>query len=1013
MNLGGLTQRRDGSYGKKEQVDILLLNGLVLTIDPASTIFSPGAIAVRAGKIVAVGPSDLVCAAFESSETLDISGCVALPGLINSHTHAAMTLFRGLADDLPLMEWLHGHIFPAEKKLTEKWVYWGTMLACAEMIRSGTTGFCDMYLFEHKVAEAAKKAGVRALVGEVLYDFPSPCYGEIENGLRHTELLVEKWRGDPLVSVAVEPHSLYTCSPDLLKKCGRMSARFDVPLVVHLSENEAEVKQVMEMYGRRPVAHLETLGMLNARLIADHCVALDDTDIELLAQNRVNVVHNPKSNMKLASGICPVPRLLQAGATVALGADGCASNNTLDMFAEMGMCAKLHKVNGLDPTLTSAQTTLRMATVSGADALGWGGKTGQIASGLLADLIVVDFRKPNLTPVYNPVSHLVYAAGAADVRHTIINGRLVMKDRVLLTLDLEEIFGHVREFAKMMGAETSAEEAKSYPAPPASRSPLPAPCKVVEAQSYPAPPASRSPLPAPCKVVEAQSYPAIPASRSPLPAPCKVEEAKSYPAPPASRSPLPAPCKVVEAQSYPAIPASRSSLPAPCFMTPAVREVDLLLFNADWLVACDPAMSRYRRGAVAIEGERIAAVGPSNELCNLFRGRREIDLSGCLLMPGLVNSHTHAGMSIFRGIADDLPLKQWLEESIFPLEKAFVNPDSVYLGVLLSAAEMLKSGTTCFCDGYFFEDAAARGCVKAGIRAVLGQGIVDFPTPDVPNPANSLAHAEDFLREFPSRAGLIRPSLFCHAPYTCSPLTLKKTKDICRGNKILFQTHLSETRQEVEQITNQYGLRPAMHLGALGVLDDLTLCAHAIWLSPSEIRLIAQSSASISHCPESNMKLASGVAPIAELAALGVKIGLGTDGCASNNDLDLLSEAGCAARLHKVFTKDALACPAEMALRMATTGSASALGLQDEIGSIEPGKKADLVALDLLQPHLTPLYDPVSHIVYAARGGDVRFVWVDGRMVVENRKLPTVDEAEILLEAKRMGEKILAFQSRP
>jgi 5-methylthioadenosine/S-adenosylhomocysteine deaminase len=899
---------------QKEQVDILLINGLVVTMDPAATIFDPGGIAVRAGKIVSVGPADSVRAAFASSQVLDISGCVALPGLINSHTHAAMTLFRGLADDLPLMEWLQSHIFPAEKMLTEQSVYWGTMLACAEMIRSGTTGFCDMYLFEHKVAEAAKTAGVRALVGEVLYDFPSPCYGEIENGLPHTERLIEKWRGDPLVSVAVEPHSLYTCSPDLLRRCARLAANRDVPLVIHLSENEAEVKQVLAMHGRRPVAHLDALGMLAPGLIADHCAALDDTDIRLLAQNRVKVVHNPESNMKLASGIAPVPRLLEAGVTVALGTDGCASNNNLDMFGEMGTCALLHKAAALDPTLLSAETTLRMATVSGAEALGWGGKTGRIAPGMLADLIVVDFGKPNLTPVYNPMSHLVYAAGASDVRHTIIDGRLVMKDRALLTLDLEEIYGHVREFAQKAGAGSAKREVKSI---------------------------------------------------------------------------------------------------AACSVAPAVREVDTILYNADWLVSCDPAMSRYPQGAVAIAGERIAAVGPSHEIRQRFRGREEIDLSGCLLMPGLINSHTHAAMSLFRGIADDLPLNEWLEENIFPLEKTFINPDSVYLGTLLSCVEMLKSGTTCFCDGYFFEHSAAKACTKAGIRAVLGQGIVDFPTPDVPNPENSLAHAEAFLREFASPSGRIRPSLFCHAPYTCSPQTLKKTKELCRTHIILFQTHLSETRQEVARITNQYGLSPAMHLAALGVLDELTLCAHAVWLAPEEIRLLAQSSASVSHCPESNAKLASGIAPVHDLAAFGVKIGLGTDGSASNNDLDLISEAGFAARLHKVFRKDALACPAETALRMATMGSAAALGLQDEIGSIQPGKRADLVALDLDQPHLTPLYDPVSHIVYAARGGDVRFVWIEGRMVVQDRRLLTVDEADILSEAKRMGDRILAFKSRP
>ena len=434
--------------GDKKKADILLLNGQVLTPDAPSGVLAAGGIAIRDGKIDAIGPSEEIKEAFQAQETLDIIGCVALPGLVNAHTHAAMTLFRGLADDLPLMEWLQNYIFPAETMLTEELVYWGTMLACAEMILSGTTAFCDMYLFEHKVAEAAKRAGMRALVGEVLYDFPSPCYGPIENGFKHTESLIERWRGDPLVHIAVEPHALYTCSPELLKKCREIAARYAVPIVIHVSETEAEVAQIITQYGQRPLSHLEGLGLLGPSLVADHCVALDDRDVDLLVENEVKVVHNPESNMKLASGIAPVKRLLESGVTVALGTDGCASNNNLDMFGEMDTCAKLHKVANLDPTAVSAETVLRMATSCGAEALGWKDLTGRIIPGMLADIIVVDFAKPHLTPVYNPVSHLVYAAGAADVRHSIIGGRLVMKDRQLLTLDLEEIFGHVREFAK-------------------------------------------------------------------------------------------------------------------------------------------------------------------------------------------------------------------------------------------------------------------------------------------------------------------------------------------------------------------------------------------------------------------------------------------------------------------------------------------------------------------------------------------------------------------------------------
>jgi 5-methylthioadenosine/S-adenosylhomocysteine deaminase len=429
------------------EIDLLITNGLVLTLDDRGDRFHPGAVAVRGEQLVDVGPAAELQARYRANKTINAQGCVVLPGLINGHTHAAMTLFRGLADDLPLMDWLQNHIFPAEQKLDGDWVYWGTLLACAEMILGGTTTFCDMYLFADKVAEAAKLAGMRALVGEVLYDFPSPHYGAIANGLRFTEELIQQWQGDPLVRVAVEPHALYTCSPELLGKCHELAGRYQVPLIVHLSENEAEVQQIQQLYGCRPVAHLNHLGLLHRHLIADHCVALNDEDMDLLAHHQVQVVHNPESNMKLASGIAPVVELLARGVNVALGTDGCASNNNLDLFGEMDSCAKLHKVASLNPTVMPAATVLRMATRNGARALGWGERVGELTPGKWADCIVVDFQQAHLLPLYEPISHLVYAVRGADVRHSVIHGRLVMEDRRLLTLDIEEIVGHVRRIA--------------------------------------------------------------------------------------------------------------------------------------------------------------------------------------------------------------------------------------------------------------------------------------------------------------------------------------------------------------------------------------------------------------------------------------------------------------------------------------------------------------------------------------------------------------------------------------
>ncbi len=436
-----------------------------------------------------------------------------------------------------------------------------------------------------------------------------------------------------------------------------------------------------------------------------------------------------------------------------------------------------------------------------------------------------------------------------------------------------------------------------------------------------------------------------------------------------------------------------------------VREVDWILFNADWLVTCDSRMTRYESGAVAIEGNRLVAVGASDEVKKSFRGKNQFDLAGYLLMPGLVNTHTHAAMSLFRGIGDDLPLKEWLEQVIFPAEGTFINPETVYLGTMLAAIEMLKSGTTCFCDGYFFENSAARAAIDCGIRAVLGQGILDFPSPDQPDPRQFMATAKEFLADFPEN-DCIRPSLFCHAPYTCGPNTLKSIKRLCREKGILFQTHLSETFAEVEEIRKRYRQRPGMHLQSLGVLDELTLCAHGTWVNDDEIRILARTGASVSNCPESNMKLASGVAPISALLSAGVRVGLGTDGCASNNNLDLFSEMDTAAKLHKVFLDDPLAFPAGQVLAAATREGAYALGLGSEIGSLEAGKKADLIAIDLNQPHLIPLYDPVSHLVYSARGSDVAFVWVDGKQVVSGGKVLSVDEAGILAEAREMGKRI-------
>ncbi|UCF94963.1 MAG: amidohydrolase [Desulfobacterales bacterium] len=431
--------------------DILITNGIVLTMDSNDSEIANGAVAIKGDQIAAVGPAaDL--APWKAARVIDAQGGIIMPGLVNTHTHAAMTCFRGLADDLPLMTWLDEHIFPAESHLDARKVYCGALLACAEMILSGTTCFCDMYLFEDAVAQAAKDAGIRAVVGEVLYDFPSPNYGPIEQGFAYSEMLIAKWQDDPLITIAIEPHSPYLCAPDLLQRAFSLTEAHGIPLVIHLSETPGEVAALKEKYGRTPVQHLADLGLLAPNLLACHCVALTAEDIALLARFDVKVAHNPESNMKLASGIAPIPQLLDRGICVGLGTDGCASNNNLDLFQEMDTTAKLHKVKTLDPTVLDARTVLRMATVQGATALGLGAMTGSLQPGRRADLIIVDIRKPHLTPMYHPASHLVYAAKGSDVTTSIINGRIVMENRHLLTFDLDKAMEDVMRIAAVIRA---------------------------------------------------------------------------------------------------------------------------------------------------------------------------------------------------------------------------------------------------------------------------------------------------------------------------------------------------------------------------------------------------------------------------------------------------------------------------------------------------------------------------------------------------------------------------------
>jgi 5-methylthioadenosine/S-adenosylhomocysteine deaminase len=376
------------------------------------------------------------------------------------------------------------------------------------------------------------------------------------------------------------------------------------------------------------------------------------------------------------------------------------------------------------------------------------------------------------------------------------------------------------------------------------------------------------------------------------------------------------------------------------------------------------------------------------------------------LMPGLINTHTHLPMALFRGMADDLPLMTWLNEHIFPAERQYLNEETVRWGTLISCSEMLLSGTTTCCDAYFFEDVVAQAVRQSGIRGILSQGVIDFPAPGVPDPGRNLEESIQFVEKWKDICPTLIPSIFCHSPYTCSAETLRKAKQAAREHGILFQMHAAETRAEWDQIHAEHGVSPIRYLAGLGLLDNDTLLAHTVWIDTDDISLIAEHGCGISHNPSSNMKLASGVAPIPAVLEKGIRVGLGTDGCASNNTLDLLTEMDLTAKLHKVHTLDPTVMDARRVIQMATVEGAKAIGQGDHLGSLEPGKQADLIILDMERPHLTPMYHAASHIVYAAIGSDVRDVIIAGEPVVCRKKLLTIDTDQLLYEIRALFRRL-------
>jgi 5-methylthioadenosine/S-adenosylhomocysteine deaminase len=439
---------------------------------------------------------------------------------------------------------------------------------------------------------------------------------------------------------------------------------------------------------------------------------------------------------------------------------------------------------------------------------------------------------------------------------------------------------------------------------------------------------------------------------------------------------------------------------------------DTVIGNAH-VLTLEPRSQPLFPGFVAVQGSVIKAVGQGGRPGELPAARDYLDAEGGLVLPGLVNTHCHAPMVWFRGLADDLPLQDWLTEKIFPAEAGWLDPDKVYWGTLLACAELISGGTTTVADGYFHEGEVRRALAQAGMRAVAAQGLVDFPFPGVPDPKDNLAYAARFLDSGRDFSELITSAVFCHSPYTCGPETLQGAKNLTRAAGVPFFIHLAETRREVEELKSTTGLGPAAYLDSLEILDELTVVVHGVWLQPEDLEILARRGVKVSHCPESNLKLAAGRAPIPALLARGVTVGLGTDGAGSNNNLDLFGEMSLAARLHKVWQGDPTVLSAPEVVALATREGAKVLGLGDRVGTLAPGKQADLIVVDVNQPHLTPLYDPYSHLVYAARSADVRQVMVAGRWLMRDRRLLTLDWEDIAYRARTYARDLAAFVAAP
>lgn len=442
----------------KHEIDLILTNATVLTMDENLTVFEPGAVAVDGDEIVGVGGEEELRGVFAPRETIDCAGKVLMPGLVNTHTHVPMTLLRGLADDLRLDVWLLGYMMPVEREfVSPEFVRLGTLLGCAELIRGGVTCFADMYYFEDDVAQATAEAGMRAICSQTVIKFPAPDAGDYEESLEKTREFIKTWKNHPLIIPSVGPHAVYTCTPEILREASSLAVEYDVPLHIHISETLQEVENNREEFGMPVVPYLKKQNIFDAKVIAAHCVHIDEGEIQTLLHHKAGVAHNPSSNLKLASGFAPVGKMLEEGLNVGIGTDGAASNNDLDMFEEVRLAAFIAKAHTNNPTMLPAHQALLMATRLGANALHIGNLVGTLETGKRADLILVDIEKTHNVPRFRRdatsiYAQLVYAGKSTDVSDVMVNGRWLMRDRQLLTLDEEALMRQAEDYARKIDA---------------------------------------------------------------------------------------------------------------------------------------------------------------------------------------------------------------------------------------------------------------------------------------------------------------------------------------------------------------------------------------------------------------------------------------------------------------------------------------------------------------------------------------------------------------------------------